>query len=150
MISLVYFSFEDVVGCVRDWVNGIELSIDQFAWDKVRMVTELELFLLGSLLIPLDSLDPFGECKPRLGQGVELVRGGGIVAGDDLEIVSKLPDLRLPDILLIPMMGEVETLVLIEHQAYPHWLVSVGSEQGGGGMQLMLGHLYQDGAMRQR
>ena len=115
LISLVYFSFEDVVGCVRDWVNGIELSIDQFAWDKVRMVTELELFLLGSLLIPLDSLDPLGECKPRLGQGVELVLGGGVVAGDDLEIVSKLPDLRLPDILLIPMMGEVETLVLIEH-----------------------------------
>ena len=115
LISLVYFSFEDVVGCVCDWVNGIELSIDQFAGDKVRMVAKLELFLLGGLLVPLDGLDPCGECKPRLGQGVELVRGGGVVARDDLEIVSKLPDLRLPDVLLIPMMGEVEALVLIEH-----------------------------------
>ena len=56
MISLVYFSFEDVVGCVRDWVNGIELSIDQFARDKVRMVTELELFLLASSSVPFSSI----------------------------------------------------------------------------------------------
>ena len=150
LISLVYFSFEDVVGCVSDWVNGKELSIDQFARDKVRMVAELELLLLGGLLAPLDSPDPLGEHEPGLGQRAELVRGRGVVTSQPLKIVSELPNLRLPDILLMAMLGKVEAFVLIEHQPDPDWLVPVGSEQGRGGVQLMLGHLHQDGAVRQR
>jgi len=147
---LVYFSFEDVVGCVSDWVNEKELSIDQFARDKVRMVTELELLLLGGLLTPLDSPDPLREHEPGLGQRAELVRGGGVVTSQPLKIVSELSDLRLPDILLMAMLGEVEAFVLIEHQPNPDWLVPVGPEQGRGGVQLVLGHLHEDGAMRQR
>ena len=131
-------------------VNGKKLSIDQFARDKVRMIAKVELLLLCGLLTPLDSANPRGKHKPRLGHLAEFVRGGHKVTAEPLDVVPELPDLCLPDVLAVPVAGEVEALVLVEHEADPDGLLPVWPEEGGGGVQLVLGHLHQDGAVRQR
>ena len=147
---MVDFSFKDIVGGVSYRVNGKKLSIDKFARDKVWMILKAELLLLRGLLTPPDRLHPWWEHEPSLGHRVELVRAGDKVASEPVEVVPELSDLRLPDVLVIPVTREVEALVLIEHEADPDGLLPVGPHEGSGGVQLMLGHLHQDGAVRQR
>lgn len=131
-------------------INGKKLSIDKLARDKVRMIAKVELLLLCGLLTPLDSADPGGKHEPGLGHLAEFVRAGHKVAADPLDVVPELPDLGLPDVLAVAVAGEVEALVLVEHEADPDGLLPVWPEEGGGGVQLVLRHLDQDGAVRQR
>ena len=124
--------------------------MNNLARNKVRELLLAEPLLWCGLLVGFDRADPGREGEARLGQVGQLQGGGDKVALQPLDIVPVLPDVGLPQVLRVPVAGEVEVLVLVEHQTNPARLVPVGSLEGSGGVELVLGHFYQDGAVGER
>ena len=126
----------------------MKLSPNKLPGDKIWEILLSESFLRRRLcILTLHDLHIVGEDVAGLLSRVQLRAGHHPAALEPLDVIPELSLGGLPLALVRPVLGKVEVLVLVEHEADPARPMFVGKPQCRRCVQLGLRHLDQDGSV---